>query len=335
MTATMTAGAYLGAGNIKAIDKPRPEVGDGEILIKVSKAGICGTDMHTYRHGSDFMPEGLTIGHEFSGTVVEVGAGVGDITPGMRVTANPMVDHLGLFTDGAFAEYLRFPNARLGETVFALDDAVSDTEAALAEPLAVALRGVKQSRLNAESTVLIQGLGTIGLGALLLARQRGVEKIVAIDTRGCRLALAASLGASTMALDEEDIDQRLAEIFGMAPGLIPSPNIDVVIDATGSEAAMASAINRLAPKGELLVLGTYSAPITVDMTFFVAKELRMVGSLAYEEEFPEALSLIKDKQVDVSVLASHEFSLADIDKAFEMQADSSQSIKVMLDMTQS
>jgi len=102
MTATMTAGAYLGAGNIKAIDKPRPEVGDGEILIKVSKAGICGTDMHTYRHGSDFMPEGLTIGHEFSGTVVEVGAGVGDITPGMRVTANPMVDHLGLFTDGAF-----------------------------------------------------------------------------------------------------------------------------------------------------------------------------------------------------------------------------------------
>ncbi len=327
---TMLTGAYQGAGRIELVEKPVPDIGPGDVLIKVSRAGICGTDMHTYRHGNAFMPEGLTIGHEFSGRIVAMGSDVDGFALGMRVTVNPMVHQLGLFSDGAFAEYVKFADAKLGENIFALPDSVDDTQAALAEPLAVALRGINQSRLDKNSTVLIQGLGTIGLCALLIARQRGVEKIVAIDAEGCRLDLAKQLGATTFALGDDSIDQQLFEYFGTATGLIPSPNIDLIIDATGSEAALNSAVNRLAPSGELLILGTYPAPVAIDMTFFVAKELRMIGSLAYEQELPQALDLIASAAVDVRALASHEFSLADIKQAFVQQSRSAESIKVMI-----
>ena len=329
---TMLAGAYLGPKKIEAVSRPIPKPLPGEVIIKIARAGICGTDMHTYLHGG-FMPEGMTIGHEFSGHIVEVGDDIDPKVLGKRVTANPMIDHIGLFTDGAFAEYLKLPNALLDKSLFTLPDSIDYDQGALIEPLAVALRGVKQCKLNADSKVLIQGLGSIGLCALLIAKQRGVKHIVAVDKPGARLSLAKSLGACTVALGEDDLAATLTEQFGEQQSLIAGPALDVVIDATGNEAALTQAINLLAPKGQILILGTYPAPITVDMTFFVAKELQMFGSLAYQEEFPEALALIASGEIDVSSLISHHFSLSDIDKAFVQQADPTHSIKVMLDIS--
>ena len=328
---SMLAGAYLGVGKIEAVERDIPTANAGEVIIKVARAGICGTDMHTYLHGG-FMPEGMTIGHEFSGTICAVGDGVSDIDIGQRVTANPMHDHIGLFADGAFAEYIRPPNARLDHTVFALPELVNDEQAALVEPLAVALRGINHCQINEDSTVLIQGLGTIGLCALLIARQRGIKQIIAVDRAGCRLELAEKLGAITHELGSEGLESLLIAHFGSQQGLIPGPKLDLVIDATGNEAALAQGINLLAPQGQLLVLGTYAAPITVDMTFFVAKELKMFGSLAYQQEFPAALSLIATGEVDVLPLISHRFPLQAIDQAVAQQARAGESIKVMLTM---
>lgn len=331
-TDTMLAGAYLGPKNIAAVTRPVPKANKGEVIIKVARAGICGTDMHTYLHGG-FMPEGMTIGHEFSGHIVDIGEAVTDCSIGQRVTANPMVDQIGLFTDGAFAQYLRFPNAALGSTLFSIPDTISHDQGALIEPLAVALRGIKHCTLSNDSHILIQGLGTIGLCALLIAKQRGFSKIVAVDQQGSRLALAKALGAKTVALGVDNLQATLIEQFGEQQGLIPGPKVDVAIDATGNEAALNQAIHLLAPQGQLLVLGTYPAPITIDMTFFVAKELRMLGSLAYENEFAEALALIATNEIDVSPLISHHFALKDIDQAFAQQADPINSIKVMLDIS--
>lgn len=326
---TMLAGAYLGNGRIEAVEKPQPVPGTGEVLVKVSRAGICGTDMHTYRHGG-YTPEGLTIGHEFSGRVAALGEGVTGVELGERVTANPMCDHLGLFRDGAFAEYVIVPNARAGENLFGLPDNIDDEQGALIEPLAVALRGINQIQLETDTTMLIQGLGTIGLCALLVARQRGVRNIVAVDLPGSRLELAARLGATTVALGEQDLANTLNEQFGQAEGLLGGPKLDLVIDATGSEQALATGIDMLAPHGQIVILGTYAAPITVDMTLFVAKELRMYGSLAYQGEFAEALALVASGAVDVRPLVSHRFALAEIDRAFAQQADAAASIKVIL-----
>ncbi len=327
---TMIAGSYLGAGKIEAIEKPIPEPGAQDVVVRVARAGICGTDMHTYTHGSPLAFEGMTIGHEFSGRVAAVGEKVADIPVGARVTVNPMINHLGLATDGAFAEYVTIPGAALNHNVFLLPDEVSDTQAALVEPLAVALRGVNRASLTPDSRVVIQGLGTIGLCALLVARHRGVRDIVAIDADGCRLQLAQELGARTLALGDERIDEQLLAIFGEAPGLIPSPNIDVVLDATGNEAALNSAISRLAPQGEVLILGTYTQPISVDMTMCVAKELSIITSLAYQDEFPEAITLVASGELALEKLVTHEFALADIDKAFVQQGIARDAIKVMI-----
>ena len=331
-TDTMLAGVYLGPKNISAVSRPIPKADKGEVIIKIARAGICGTDVHTYLHGG-FMPEGTTLGHEFSGHIVEIGEGVIGYNLGQRVTANPMSENIGLFADGAFAQYLRLPNAALNKTLFAIPDSLSHDLAALIEPLAVALRGVKHCTLNSDSNILIQGLGTIGLCALLIAKQHGIKNIVAIDQQGPRLALAKSLGAKTVALGEEDLASVLTQHFGEQQSIIPGPKLDAVIDATGNEVALGQAINLLSPQGQLLVLGTYPAPINVDMTFFVAKELRMIGSLAYQDEFAEALALIADGAVDVSPLISHHFALKDIDQAFAKQADPINSIKVMLDIS--
>ncbi len=164
----MIAGSYLGAGKIEAIEKPIPRPGPHDVVIRVARAGICGTDIHTHTHGSELAFKGMTIGHEFRGRVSAVGEEVTDIPLGARVTVNPMINHLGLATDGAFAEYVTIPAAALDHNVFLLPDNVNDTQAALVEPLAVVLRGVNRSSVTPDSRVVIQGLGTIGLCALLI-----------------------------------------------------------------------------------------------------------------------------------------------------------------------
>jgi 2-desacetyl-2-hydroxyethyl bacteriochlorophyllide A dehydrogenase len=326
---TMLAGAYFGAGNIQAVHKPVPQPEAGEVIVKVIYAGICGTDMHTYQSGGH-TPEGMTIGHEFSGHVVAIGTGVKGIAIGQRVTANPMCDYIGLGIDGAFAEYLKIPNAQLGVNVFELPATVDYLQGALVEPLAVALHGIEQCQLGSDTHVVIQGLGTIGLCALLIAKQRGVKKLVAIDQAGCRLQLAQALGFKTIALGDDKVEQTLADYFGTANGLVPSPNVNLVIDATGNEAALSSAINRLAPQGQLLILGTYVAPVTLDMTLLVAKEIHLIGSLAYGTEFAQALDLIASGAIDVSPLVTHQMALTDIEQAFIQQGKVDEAIKVIL-----
>jgi threonine dehydrogenase-like Zn-dependent dehydrogenase len=133
-------------------------------------------------------------------------------------------------------------------------------------------------------------------------------------------------------LGEENQQQALTDYFGQASGLVPSPDISLVIDATGNEAAFTSAIDMLAPQGQLLVLGTYVAPITVDMTMLVAKEIRLIGSLAYGTEFAQALELIASDTVDVSPLVTHRLALENIEQAFAQQAKIDEAIKVMLEI---
>jgi threonine dehydrogenase-like Zn-dependent dehydrogenase len=327
----MLGAAYLGVGQVRAESRDIPEAGANDVVIRMHRAGICGTDLHLYQHGG-YTPPGTIIGHEFSGVIAGVGANVRGVEVGQRVTANPMQAMLGLAKDGAFAEYMRLPNAQLDGNLFLLPDSMSDDQGALVEPLAVALRGIKHCVLDENTNVFLQGLGTIGLCALLIARQRGVRKIVAVDRPGVRLDLAKKLGAITHPLGEEGLDDLLKAEFGAAQSMVPAPNVQLAIDATGNEAALNKAIAVVAPLGQILVLGTYTARVAVDMTLMVAKELMLRTSLAYKNEFPEALQLVASGAIDVLPLISHHFKLGDIDAAFQAQSHPESSIKVMLDI---
>ena len=326
--AMMAAGVFLGAGDIQCQQRPVPTPGAKDILVKVANAGICGTDMHIFHHGG-FTPPGLVIGHEFSGEIVATGSEVTQLSEGQRVCVNPMPD-LGLFSDGAFADYVCVKNAVLGGNVFSLPDAVSDEEGAMVEPLAVALHSVNRAKLDKGDRVIVTGAGTIGLSVLLVLKARGIEQVMMADMSPVRLALAEQLGAMTVNIAEHSLRQRAEQQFGVADGLVPAPAVDVIIDCTGSQAALQDAIDCVQVSGKIVIVGTYSGPVTLDLTLALAKELDIITSLAYGDEFGEALELISAKELDVTSLISHRFPLAEIDRAFIQQANSEQSIKVML-----
>jgi 2-desacetyl-2-hydroxyethyl bacteriochlorophyllide A dehydrogenase len=329
----MLAAAYFGAGQVRPEARDIPQAGADDVVIRMHRAGICGSDLHIYQHGG-YTPVGTIMGHEFSGTVAGVGDNVRGVRVGQRVTANPMTAMLGLFADGAFAEYMRLPNAQVNGNLFLLPDSMSDDQGALVEPLAVALRGINHCVLDENTTIFLQGLGTIGLCALLVARQRGVRKIVAVDRPGMRLDLAKKLGAITHPLGKDGLDELLVAEFGSAQGMLPGPNVKLAIDATGNQAALNKAVSVVASRGQILILGTYVAPVSIEMTLFLAKELVLRSSLAYQEEFPEALKLVATGAIDVTPLISHHFKLGDIDAAFKAQSDPENSIKVMMDIAE-
>jgi 2-desacetyl-2-hydroxyethyl bacteriochlorophyllide A dehydrogenase len=239
---------------------------------------------------------------------------------------------LGLFSDGAFADYVCVKNAILDGNVFTLPDTVSDEEGAMVEPLAVALHAINRAKLDQGDRVIVTGAGTIGLCVLLLLKARGFEQIMVADMSPVRLALAAQLGAITVNIAEHSLQQQAEHQFGVAAGFIPAPAVNAIIDCTGSEAALQDAINCVQVSGKIIIVGTYSAPVTLDLTMALAKELDIITSLAYGDEFDAAVALLSNKKIDITALVSHRFSLAEIDQAFIQQANSEQSIKVMLQL---
>lgn len=325
----MLAGVYRGIGDIalQACAIPQPEASG--IVVRVAVAGICGSDLKTYQHGG-YVPAGIVLGHEFTGEVVAVGEGVAGIPIGARVTVNPIPALLGLRADGAFAEYVHVPDAIVGESIFCLPDHVDNVQGALIEPLAVALRGINQGSVGPESRAVILGLGTIGLCALLALQQRGVKQIIAVDRAGVRLDLAHSLGATVHALGSGDLGDSVHEAFGVRPGIDRQSGVDFVFDATGSDAALAEAVNLLRLGGELVIVGTYPGSVNVDLNQVVGKELRILGSVAYENEFAEACELVA-QGLDVSGLVSHRFPLGQIQQAFEQSLRGDEAIKVLLE----
>jgi len=330
---TMLAGALMDIRHMAAVEREIPQPKAGEALIRVTSAGICGSDLGAYKYGGH-VPKGTILGHEFSGEVVALGDGVEGVAVGDRVTVNPMQHLLGIFTDGAFAEYVLLPDARLNDSLFLLTESVSDLQGALIEPLAVSLRGINRcGGLSPDTKVVIQGLGTIGLCALLVLRQRGVRNIVAVDAPGVRLDLAASLGATTHALGGSELGDTVAAVHGKParPGRFGV--VDLVVDATGNGQAFNTGLKLLRRHGRMLVLGSYPGEINADINTLVANELEVIGSLAYDEEFPAALRLVETGQIDVLPLVSHHFPLRDISKAFEQSLNAAESIKVIIDVS--
>jgi 2-desacetyl-2-hydroxyethyl bacteriochlorophyllide A dehydrogenase len=328
---SMQAGVFVAPGEIHCQQRPVPEIEDGDVLVKVASAGICGTDLHTYRHGG-YTPPGLIIGHEFCGRVESVGASVEGIEIGERVCINPMPD-IGLFRDGAFAEYVCVKNGVRNQNVLPMPAGMSDEEGALIEPLAVALHGINRCELSADSKVLILGAGAIGLCCQLLLQAKGIDALLVADLAPGRLEFARKLGAATVDVATQNLHEVAVEMFGRVEGFIPSPAIDVVFDCTGSEKALQDAIGLVKSTGTIVVLGTYAAPPSVEMTLLVAKEIQLLGSCAYDVEFSEALALVAEGRIDPTVLISHRYPLSQIDQAFRQQAVADEAIKVLLQIS--
>jgi len=319
-----------GKGGIELRDVPRPRVGSGSVLIKPQTGGVCGSDIERYvGRLIDYEPP-VILGHEFSGTVAEVGENVTTFAPGDRVTCETHAvfcghcyfcmtgQHalcserkgFGYGVDGAFAEYVVAPS----QIVHFMPPQLSFEECAVTEPLCVAIHAVTDRvRLKLGDTIAIFGMGPVGLLALQAARLYGASKIVAIDlSENIRLKLAADLGAGrTIASQEREVTTDIFDYVGRE-------GVDVCIDASGSNAALRCALKVTKKSGQILVIGQHPKPEEISVGEIVTRQLSLIGSFSHTwATWETALKLLSEGKISTKAVITHTYPLAEWRQAFE------------------
>lgn len=300
---------------------PEPVLDDGEVLIKVQYCGICGSDLHTYIEGFS-----ARYGHEYSGDIVEVGPGVKGWKTGDRVTAECINScgecywctrgEMGLcenFDAGwsqsapGFATYTKVNYRRLHR----LPPEVTYEEGALVEPTAVALHAVRLSAMRAGDVVAVLGLGPLGQLATRLARISGARAVYATEASQSRIELAEGVADEVIDVNAANPVDRILELTG---GRGP----DVVLECAGAVAATQQSMALVRKGGTIVLVGVGLVPVETLFGNIVLRELTLKGSMIfYAGEYATALSLIRDKKIDVAPLITCVMPLEDINEAFE------------------
>lgn len=334
------------AGDLRV--EPRPDAADpgpGEVSVDVVAGGICGSDLHYYRHGgfgAVRLREPMVLGHEAAGRVRAVGGGVADLAPGDLVAINPsepclrceecLRGHANECLDMVFSgSAMRFPHVQglFRQTVTVprrraarVDGPVEPQVAALCEPFAVCLHAVARAGSLLGRTVLVMGCGPIGCLTVVAARLAGAARIVACDVVPAPLAIAATLGADAC----HDTAARPAALDGYRAG---KGRIDVAFDCSGHPAAVAAALSTLRPRGRLVVVGLGGA-MEVDVPLVVTREIEVLGSFRFDVEFDQAVALLSSGRVDLAPLVTHRIPFDRAVEAFDLAGDRNRAMKVAL-----
>jgi (R,R)-butanediol dehydrogenase/meso-butanediol dehydrogenase/diacetyl reductase len=342
----MKALHWYGRKDLRYVDVPEPSPGPGHLKIKVSLAGICGTDLKEYAKGPVMIPPDkvpLTMGHEFMGKVAELGKGVEGFKVGDRVSGvgywycgecycckkglyNICVKQgfTGLLTDGCFAEYFIIP----AYACYRLPDSVSDEAGVLVEPLAVGLHAVRQGKVQTGDTVAILGDGAIGLCVLMAAKVAGAGAVYMVAKHQGRGELARRLGATDVIYyNGSDPSKRLQEITG-------GPGADVAFECVGNPETPQLTVNLTRRAGTAVLAGVFDKPGMVDFSSLSLTERSMVGSSIYINEGRIAIELLAEKRIDPTPLVTSRVSLKDAVKlGFEaLLNDKERNIKVLLEV---
>jgi L-idonate 5-dehydrogenase len=319
-----------------------PEVGAGEVLIRLGAGGICGSDLHYYyegRNGSFVIREPLVPGHEASGVVAKVGAGVTRVKPGDKIAVSPSQacrrcdycragrEHLcrnmrflgsaSVFphVQGMFAECFV-----LGERqCYPVSADISLGELAFAEPLAVGLHAANRAGDLLGKSVLVAGAGTIGCLVVIAAKLKGATTVTACDVLDRPLAAARAVGADRTVRADRERDALAAAQF------------DVAFEASGSLAALNACVAAVKRGGTVVQVGTLPhEPLPFVLNDIMAKELDVKGAFRWGIEFDWAVEYIASRRVDVGPLLSRQFPLAEAVEAFALARDKTRSTKVQL-----
>jgi L-iditol 2-dehydrogenase len=305
-------------GRLDTVDVPMPRPGPEEVLVRVEACGICGSDVHGYDGSSGRRIPPLIMGHEASGTVSAVGPGATKFKPGDPVTFDSTVycghceycrkgevnlcenrQVLGVSIpeyrrEGAFAEYVVVPE----RIVYRLPDNVPFREAAMVEPLAVAVHAVSLSRLPEGASALVVGAGMIGLLVLEALRAAGCKNIIVTDIDESRLQLAKDLGA-TVAINGKTSD-TVAEVRKLTSG----EGVDVALEAVGSTPTVKVAIESVRKGGTVTLIGNIAPSVEIPLQIVVSRQLRLQGSAASAGEYPRCIDMLARGRVNLKPLIS-------------------------------
>ena len=343
----MKAAIFYGDGEIRVEERPVPEIGPNEVLVKIIAAGICGSDVIRHRT-TPKLPEGIMFGHEYSGQIIKIGKRVENLSVGDRVGLEPLIGcgncryclsgnyHLcsDLYHIPAFLEYQRFPASK----VFKLPDHVSYEEASTLDCIAVAVHAMKLSNLKYGETAAVLGAGTIGLLTMQTAKAFGARTVLQTGTYDFQLKLAQEFGADIIVnVKKENLLQKITELTGDDHFLgqkMPLGFDQVFETVGGSNSPLADTLRIARRGGTVTAIGQPRLPVDMDM--FVMKEVKIIGSSSYahyslEPEFLIALELLSSGKVNAGKIITHTFPLEKISEAFEVASDKKfESVKVIV-----
>lgn len=323
-------GQPLRIGSVKT-----PEAAAGQVLLKVCRCGICGSDLHMTEDPTFGLQGGEVIGHEFSGEVIDVGAGVTGLKVGDQVSAAPLrgCGACASCLKGEPAWCANFSLIGGGYAEFAAVDAfqcrklpwgISAVDGALAEPLGVALHGIMRARMQPGATVLVVGAGAIGLAVAFWARRMGAAKVVVVDMHDHQRERAMDLGATEFLISGPDLEARVTEACGAAP--------EIVFECVGKPGLIDHCIGLVAPRGRVVVLGLCTAPDHMDSFRAISKEVEIVMSVFFTmPEFELAIRALDAGTYAPQHLISDTVSLAAMPNAFEALRKRTTQCKVLID----
>ncbi|MGD8237939.1 MAG: zinc-binding alcohol dehydrogenase family protein [Armatimonadota bacterium] len=316
-----------GTTEIREIEEPTPAA--GEVLLRVRMAGLCGSDLSSFRGKLPLVTYPRIPGHEIAATVEDVGGDVpADIRPGMNVTVSPYTNcgicpscrngrpnacrdnqTLGVQRDGALTRYVALPWEKLHGS-----EKLSLTELALVEPLGVGFHAVARGRVSGEDTVAVLGCGAVGLGAVAGAAFRGAT-VIAVDIDDKKLAISARAGAA------HTINSGAASLHDGLQGLTDGDGPDAVIEAVGLPQTFRAAVEEVAFTGRVVYIGYAKRPVEYETQLFVQKELDILGSRNCLDELRAVIEMLETGSFPVDDMVTRVVPLADAGDALQAWAD--------------
>ena len=317
-------------------EKEVRDFSDDEAIVKVKSSSICGSDLHIFKGKHPAVKLPTTIGHEFSGVIVDIGPNSNGFKIGDRVVLEPIIScgeceacrsgNYGLcekatfsyrIGDGAMADYVVCKSAHL----FKLRDDMSFDVGSLIEPLSVANRAVKRSDAESDDSIIIFGAGTIGLFIANILAYKGIKNITIVDFSDTRLEAAQKLGAKhTINPAKENLENN-----------IDPKGYDIAFEAIGKEATFNNAIKSLKTNGALVQVGIFENPdISFDASILINKQIRIIGTQGYNNDFAQAIEIAANTNLEQ--LITHIFPLSRLEEAIScnLNAVETNAIKVLI-----
>ncbi len=338
----MRVAMYYNNRDVRLEEMPKPEIGPGELLVKVVASGICGSDvMEWYR----VKKAPLVLGHEIAGDIAEVGQGVRQFKAGQRVFVSHHVPCMKCryclsghesacdtlrttnFYPGGFAEFIRVPEINLANGVFVIPKELSYDEGTFIEPVACVVRGFRAIGFRPGGTVLVLGSGIAGLLNIKLAKAYGARKVMATDINDYRLEAAKRFGADVLLNGREDVPS-LVRRFNDGIGA------DYVIVCSGATQAMQQSFRSVDRGGKILMFAPPLPGVEVPVPFadLWKDEVTITSTYAGSpRDIQEAIELLWTKKLSVSDMITHRLGLADTGEGFALVAEAGRSIKVIIE----
>ncbi len=318
---------------IRDIDLP-DTVGEEDVRVAIHTVGICGSDVHYYAHGrigQFVVEEPMVLGHEASGTVIDVGAAVSTLKAGDRVCMEPGVpdprsraSRLGLYNVDPAVRFWATPPVHgvLTPTVvhpadftFKLPDNVSFAEGAMVEPFAIGMQAATKARIRPGDTAVVIGAGTIGIMVAIAALAGGCSRVIISDFAQPKLDIAARYpGVIPVNAGHENLSARIND-------LTDSWGADIVFECSGASKAWSGIVDLLCPSGAIVIVGLPVDPVPVDVAGLTTKEVRIESVFRYTHQYDRAIALMSSGRVDLKPLISATFPFGEAISAFERAAE--------------